>query len=291
MSDNLPPGLDPRIRSEYLMPFGGVEPGVVLDALHFAALHRASAKLATLYAGRGFVPAGPCYAVVRHQIARAAILAIPFGLLAMLIATLGRGAVPVAIFLGAIALLGLLALIPGIYNATPRTPQAALHIFYALIQSGSFNEAFERVVQCNRDDFPMRVVDVPVFGKPSETAHLDAQAFMRYWQSLLGVNEAPWVQIRTHGFDVRDLGHNLFGVDFNIEFVIRDKRWLWLLLLGLLPGYALALILSYWTSVRIRGRLHKLVYRLGGEYQLFNGEFQGAEEFDLSWLGPRYRAR
>ena len=267
MSDNLPPGLDPRIRSEYLMPFGGVEPGVVLDALHFAALHRASAKLATLYAGRGFVPAGPCYAVVRHQIARAAILAIP------------------------IALLGLLALIPGIYNATPRTPQAALHIFYALIQSGSFNEAFERVVQCNRDDFPMRVVDVPVFGKPSETAHLDAQAFMRYWQSLLGVNEAPWVQIRTHGFDVRDLGHNLFGVDFNIEFVIRDKRWLWLLLLGLLPGYALALILSYWTSVRIRGRLHKLVYRLGGEYQLFNGEFQGAEEFDLSWLGPRYRAR
>jgi hypothetical protein len=100
----------------------------------------------------------------------------------------------------------------------------------------------------------------------------------------LYVQSAPWVQIRTHNFKSTVVGVGLTGVDFDIEIIIRSGNWLWLILLGILPGYALALILSYWTSTRVRGHLHKLVYEMAGEHQLFNGEFQGAEEFDLSWL-------
>lgn len=138
----------------------------------------------------------------------------------------------------------------------------------------------------------MRPNDVQALGDTTGIpAHLDENAFGDYWRTLLCTNPAPWLEIRTHGYEVKELSEGLFGVEFNIELIIRNRQWLWLTALGILPGYLLAIILSYMTSTRVRGRLHKLVYCMGGEFQLFNGEFQGAEEFDLSWLMPQRESK
>lgn len=276
---------DDRISEQYLMPFGGVEPQVVLDAQHFAALRRASAKLETLNSGRGFVPAGPSYALVREYLIGAAIvggLNAPIFALCLYFAEYGA-----SVFFGVILLIVLARLAHYLHGTTPHSPEAAMQTFYALLARGQYNDAFERVVRCDHDDFPMRPNDIPTLGNPGPAMHLDARAFESYWISLLHVQPAPWLEIRTHGYEVKELSEGLFGVEFNIELIIRNRQWLWLTALGILPGYLLAIILSYMTSTRVRGRLHKLVYCMDGEFQLFNGEFQGAEEFDLSWLMPQ----
>ncbi len=273
-----------RRADDFLMPFGNLAPRAVLDAQHYAALGRAAAKLETLQSGRGFVPAGPCYALVRDHLARGAVLVIPFGLLAALFTALGG--TPVAIFFGTLALFALGWLARSLHAATPRTPQDALKTFYALLAAERFGEAFDRAVRCDRDDSPMRPNDIPTLGEPAPgLSHLDQQNLTQYWQTLLFVTPSPWLEIRLHNFKANALCAGLWGVEFDIEFIIRNRQWLWLTLLGILPGYALALILSYWTSIRVRGHLHKLVYEMSGECQLFNAEFQGSEEFDLSWLG------
>ncbi len=193
-----------------------------------------------------------------------------------------RVASPVFVVFTAIAIL---SIVPSVRASKPNSPKAAIQGFFGLIQAQRFSAAYERVVRCDRDDFPARPNDVQALGDTAGIAvHLDEHSFADYWRTLLCTNPAPWLEIRTHDFRECKLGQRLFGVEFQLEFIIRSKKWLWLSLVGVVPGFALALILSYMTSTRVRGRLHKLVYCMDGEFQLFNGEFQGAEEFDLQWL-------
>jgi len=49
--------------------------------------------------------------------------------------------------------------------------------------------------------------------------------------------------------------------------------------------FTLTLVLIRKTQRRVSHRLHKLVVRVNGQWRMFNGEWQGPEEVDLSWLG------
>jgi len=126
--------------ADFLMPFGGVEPQVVLDAQHYAALRRASAKLETLHSGRGFVPAGPIHSLLVYNLARMAVVAVPFSAIAVLCAI--AGAYPISLVFAVLAAIAILSIAPSVRASKPNSPKAAIQGFFGLIQAQRFSAAY-----------------------------------------------------------------------------------------------------------------------------------------------------
>jgi hypothetical protein len=69
-------------------------------------------------------------------------------------------------------------------------------------------------------------------------------------------------------------------IDYKLKLIMNTRLWLLLIFVALL----LAVIVDIATQKRVKAQLRKVAVKVGDEWKLLNGEWQGYEDFDLRWL-------
>lgn len=249
-----------------------------------AALRRAADKLQQVRGGyAGDVAAG---FNKRNFAGAAALSAVPAALFVLLaIAALNSegGAVaalvlmiPVVFFTG-IPLLILL-------RSRPSTPKVALTEFYRAVAKDRTDRALALLTNADRDDTTRRQPLIANLGQPSgyPLPFGDKQAFARYWSELLRSHTAPYCLVKLSKVRVQQLAPDVAVVDFRLTLTMNTQLWWLLILVALL----IALIVDLATRKVVKADLRKVLVKVGDEWKLFNGEWQGYEEYDLRWLAP-----
>jgi len=171
----------------------------------------------------------------------------------------------------------------------PRTdPVKALRSYFASLLYGDAKHAAKHVTNADKNDLPRFQPMHTGLGAPSgkQFKFKYPGDFKLYWAEL--VPGIPFAAT-THRLVVREekeLAPQLRAVRFHWTVTTRNQYWLLLTPL-LFSGLVLFLVLRQ----RYEGEMQKLMVKVGDEWKLFNGEWQGYEELDLSWLDDDDDAR
>jgi hypothetical protein len=168
------------------------------------------------------------------------------------------------------------------FRSRPVTPKATLAEFYRAIGKGDRARALSLLTNADRDGLARRQPVVENLGQPSGQP-LDFAAphhFGRYWQELTRSHPAPYCLTRVSHLKVTMAAADVAIVDFRLRLIMNTQLWLLLILVALL----IAVIVDLATRKVVKGNLRKVLVKVGDEWKLFNGEWQGYEEYDLRWL-------
>lgn len=249
------------------------------------AIERARRKLAELRGGKVVpTPAGPFWG----RIGGGGILiligvAFPAGMWALL----SDGADPDAARIGIalVSLLGLAFVVPGLLmlaTCTATTPRRALTLFYKSIGRGNFRGARSLVVPNDLDEFPRHYPDHRALGlggmPPYEFER--SKGFQDYWTGLVRYPASPYCLVHISNLHVEEIDQDLAVAEFDLKLGINTSLWALLALVTLL----LALIVDLATRKRVKAPMRKILVRVGDEWHLFSGEWQGPDEADTIWL-------
>jgi len=258
------------------------------------AIERARRKLAELRSGKVVPsPAGPFWGrIVGGGILILLGVAFPAGTWALL----SDGADPDAARIGIalVALLGLAFAVPGlvmVLTSKATTQRRALTLFYKSIGRGNMRGARALVVPNDLDDFPRHYPDHAALGQggmpPYEFDR--GTGFHSYWTGLVRYPASPYCLVRISNLHVEEIDPDLAVAEFDLKLGINTSLWMVLILVTLL----LALIVDLATRKRVKAQMRKILVRVGDEWHLFSGEWQGPDEADAIWLedvgarGPR----
>lgn len=242
------------------------------------ALARAAGKLAALRSGAtGDKPAGAPW---RQNITRLAFWwsiafffvmggltalcdcrpCIGFGLLLML--------VPVAL----------------IQRGLPRSPERLLVDFYRCLGNGYFERALTHVIEGDKDAFPRILPSAEPTARTarSSVAFSGLGDFVRYWHEFQHRHSAPGCAARIRDVSIEMAGADVAVVSFQLHLGARSGFWF----LQSPLGAVFKALASKAARHEWRGNMRKVVVRVGNGWKVFNGEWQGPEEQDLSWLTP-----
>jgi hypothetical protein len=205
----------------------------------------------------------------------------------------GAGGDPDARMVGVamMGVLGLVFLVPGlvrILTSTATTPKRALTLFYKSIGGGHMNAARKLVVPNDFDDFPREYPEHKALGLGGMPPYeFGARAgFADYWTGLVRYPSSPYCLVRVQDIRVEEVDPDIAVVEFRLKLAINTSLWILLILVALL----IALIVDLATRKRIDAPMRKILIRVGDEWHLFSGEWQGPDEHDVSWLEERRRA-
>ncbi len=85
----------------------------------------------------------------------------------------------------------------------------------------------------------------------------------------------------------REVAHGIVAVDFELRLIMNTKLWT-SLVFGMI---ILAVIADLATRRTVRVPVRKVLIKVGDEWRMFNGEWMGPEEQDLSWAHRHPPAR
>jgi len=261
-----------------------------VDAYKTDAIVRAAIKLDALRSGAvGEIPAGPLTGLF-VQTALAAGAA--GGLLLLIGIGLVLSGFPSGGFIGVICLLAALGLfgytsVLCMQSSTPDSPSHALELFYRALGRGKPKEAAKLVVSGDFDFFPRFQPKIQYLKTGANPRPFrGANQFDSYWNEML--RSAPMPYCSTSISQVREirLAPDLVVVECDVCFVMNTLLYYLLVLLGGI-SLLIAIIADFVTRTTVIVPVRKLMFRVRGEWHLFNGELQGYEEEDLTWLtGP-----
>jgi len=270
---------------------GIVESAAVDDPQYVEeAIARARRKLDELRSGKVVPrPAGPFLGrVVGGSVLILIGVALPAGLYAILSGGNGdKDAVLIGVAL--IALLGLALAVPGllmILTSKATSARHALQLFYKSIGRGNMNGARKLVVPNDFDDFPREYPDQRSLGRGGMPPYAfdKPKGFADYWTGLVRYPASPYCIVQVRDVHVEEIDEDLAIVEFELKLAINTSLWMLLILVTLL----LALIVDLATRKRVQASMRKILVRVGDEWHLFSGEWQGPDEADVSWLeAPR----
>lgn len=250
------------------------------------AIERARRKLAELRGGKVVpAPAGPFWGrIVGGAILIVLGIAFPAGVYALLSGgRADRDAAMVGVAL--VALLGLALAVPGlvmVLTSKATTPRRALTLFYKSIGRGNFRAARKLVVPNDLDDFPRHYPDHRALGLGGMPPYeFDRRiGFEDYWTGLVRYPASPYCLAQISNLHVEAIDRDLAVAEFDLKLGINTSLWILLALVTLL----LALILDLATRKRVKAPMRKILIRVGEEWHLFSGEWQGPDEADTIWL-------
>lgn len=251
------------------------------------ALDRARDKLAVLEAGQNLgSPVGRAWSSV---LAAAAILLTSGGLLffsgVLILVDHLRGTSGDVLFGGGAIVVGLslMALMVPFWRASkPNTPKRALEGFYKSLGKGHFERAAGHIVDVDLDAFPRYQPRIEKLGRPSGRGFPfnELEAFQEYWTELVRATEWPYCLASISKLRVTTVNEQLCVVDFRLRLVMNTQLY-YLLVLVALP---LAVIVDLLTRSVVKQDLRKILVKVGDEWHLLSGDWQGVDEFDTSWL-------
>ena len=285
---NTPRGAQPAGRPN-LRPYGhvgvniaaGANAAMQRDEYASAALERATAKLADLRTGRtGDQPAALSLATQTGNLAASAILLLMAASNALRFHAEGnQTAVLVCFVLGAVFVVWPILYLP---RSRPSTPQRLLADYYRSLGAGRHARARQHVVKGDLDHFVRVQPSLGDFGKPSRRSFTfaDPEAAKSYWNELLRWHPLPYCTARVDNVRVTMFGPDVAVVDFRLQ-LWANTRW-WFVAVAVL--WVIALLVEAFTRKKWNGDMRKVVVRVGDGWKMFNGEWQGPEERDLSWL-------
>lgn len=266
-------------------PYGNVHStgGAPAGSFEEAALQRAQTKLAAVRSqAAGDAPVGFNYAGV---IPAAILCAIPGLLLlwgAIAIMTGKRPEPIAAIMLVVFALVFLGLPMLALLTSKPDSPKRALKLFYRAIGRGKHERALRLVTNADKDDFPRRQPLMQNLGRPSGYAFQFAnnQQFAGFWNELCRTHPLPYCITRVSSVSVTEPRPDVAIVEYDLTLTMNTQLWFLLIVVA----WIIALVVDLATRKVVRVRLRKVLVKVGEEWKLFNGEWQGYEEMNLSWL-------
>lgn len=113
--------------------------------------------------------------------------------------------------------------------------------------------------------------------------------FGDYWTGLVRYPASPYCLAQISNLHVEEIDEDLVVAEFNLKLGINTSLWILLALVTVL----LALVVDLATRKRVNAPMRKILVRVGDEWHLFSGEWQGPDEADAIWLedvgarGPR----
>jgi hypothetical protein len=277
---NLPPSTGPE-----LTPYGHSAPGysapVQYDDYSTMVRQRAAQKLQDIR--QGVSGDEPVPFPVGRIIGAAAIVALPafmflsiawMGLtedepmFAMFFLPLGLAALSIPVVMG--------------FNARTSKPTGALRAYFKALGKGRHKYARKLVTQSDLDALQRRQPLIDKLGRPSgmPLSFDTEQVFARYWNELLRTRSAPYCIVRVSGVEETPLAADVVLVKCRIRLIMNSSLWYLLILLA----WPVAIIADLATRKTVHADLTKVMVRVGDQWKLFNGEWQGYDELDLSWL-------
>lgn len=274
------------MREPNLTPYGHAHPhpSAPLDVNPYVhdAFARAEMKLNALRLGATHEsPAGRIPSLFFGRMVLCVALALPLLLIGTALAfdtksnAGGVAAVLLLIAAGLIAL-GIWLLV----SARPNTPARALKYYLKAVGMGKVRRAANLVVSNDYDDFPRYPPQMIGFGRAGVRAFHDVSYLEGYWNELVRYHSSPYCIVSVHGVREQQIAPDLVVVDCEVRFAMNTQLWLLLVLVG----GVIALLVDMATRKRVNLPIRKLLYRVGDEWKVFNGELQGLEEQDLRWL-------
>jgi hypothetical protein len=264
-----------------LTPFGHSGDMQPVGDMRTDALVRASNKLLSLQ--ERAVPTAPMTRGIGNILG-----AVLFGLLALffygvgVIAVMGKDPV----FIGLAFMWGFASLIAFLawriwVDGLPTTPKRALNLFYKSLARGNASRAAKMVVPNDFDDYPRYQPQIAYIGTGFNPRPFAAPgAFGDYWNEMLRYHTAPYCIARVSSVSVQEVGLDIVVVDFQLKLMMNTQLWLALVFIALL----LAAIVDMATRKTVTVQMRKVLYRVGDQWHMFDAEWQGYEERDLSWV-------
>lgn len=265
------------------------------EAYEGRALSRARSKLEAFEAGRlPDVPAGRAWG----SFVAYCLTVVPFALLLLAVSVAayadsfcagrcGGGAEQMALAIPVVVMVGLTALaIWGAWavwvGSKPDTPERALKSFYRAVANGHFDKAQRLVLSADLDDFPRYQPQVPNLGQPSGRIFPFSApgAFASYWSELLRSHLWPYCLVRVKRVRVTPVSRDVAVAELTVDFAMNTQIY-WLLIFASL---LIAVIIDMATRKRVTVELRKVLVRVGDEWHLFSGDWQGYEEYEMNWL-------
>lgn len=267
-------------------PYGNVHAGPSGPASSFeeAALHRAQAKLAAVRGNTsGDAPVGYNYAAVIPLAVLSAIPGLLFLVGAVAMLTDKRPSPGGAAFFGFMALFFLAMPVLGLLTSRPDSPKRALKQFYRDVGRGKHERALKLVTNADKDGFQRRQPQIGNLGQPSgyPFQFANKEQFAGFWNELLRTHPLPYCFARLSNVSVTEHGPDVAIVEYDLTLTMNTQLWFMLILIA----WIIALIVDLATRKVVKVRLRKVLVKVGDEWKLFNGEWQGYEEMDLRWLG------
>lgn len=262
-----------------LTPFGHTGDMQPVGDLRADCLSRAASKLAAL---RQSAPSPISRGI--GNILGAAF----FGLLALFFYGIGVTAVmgKEPFFIGLAFMWGFASLIVFLAwriwsDGVPNTPKRALTIFYRALAGGKSSRAAQMVVPNDFDAYPRYQPQIAHIGTGMNPRPFGAPgAFESYWNEMLRYHVAPYCLVSIKGVTVQEIAPDLEVVDFDLTLTMNTQLWWLLIFVALL----IAAIVDVATRKTVKVHMRKLLYKVGDQWHLFDAEWQGYEERDLSWL-------
>jgi hypothetical protein len=190
-------------------------------------------------------------------------------------------------YAGAMILFVLAALVMAIpclilFTGRPNTPVGALKAFYGAVSGGNAERARRLVTNADFDTTERRQPLITDLGRPGGQGlrFADPRQFAIYWDELLRTHPSPYCLARVSGAKVRMVARDVAVIDYKLKLIMNTRLWLLLIFVALL----LAVIVDIATQKRVKAQLRKVAVKVGDEWKLLNGEWQGYEDFDLRWL-------
>jgi len=279
------PAIDtaPRLSADVLMPFGLHGTEFVADEHHRLALERAGKKLSSLRCGQ--VQVTPLGALPGRTSQFVGFVLVCFLFAFSVWVDLGRGPWSVLTAVQAIPPVILGGLLLRDLLLTQANPAGCFRLFAKLISKRDYETAYRLVVP---NDMDGSLRKLPARKPGSDEAQTQPIQFplqlKEYWQQVLPTDESRRAALGILEFELQALAPDL-------DLAVCKLR----------VRTGTRLRLAYWNLFRFCYRIvfgrdddrvseqvvdwRKLLYRQGKKYYLFNAEFQGPEEVDLSWLG------
>ena len=265
------------------MPFGLHGTEFVADEHHRLALERAGKKLSSLRCGQVQVtPLGALPGRIGQL--------VDFGFLWLLLAVNVWPGLTWDLWLPwqlalLISIIIVSALLLRDLLVTQTTPRSCLRLFASLVSRRDYETAYRLVVPNDMDGSLRRLPARKPGSDEAQTRRIHFPLELKeYWQQVLATDES-----RRAALELSDLELHALAEDLQLAKCRLRVR----------TGTRLRL--AYWNLFRFCYRIffgrddgrvseqvvdwRKLLYRQGKNYYLFNAEFQGPEEVDLSWLG------
>ncbi|MCC6573868.1 MAG: hypothetical protein IT462_08755 [Planctomycetes bacterium] len=186
--------------------------------------------------------------------------------------------------IAAASLGGIFALVP---LARATTPKRAIINYFKLLGRGKTNEARKLVALADLDDMPRFQPRIANLGQPCghPLPFGYASGYGRYWNELLRSHSMPYCLVGVSKVRVTPLAPDVAVVDFHLALAMNTQLWIFLILVA----WLVAIIVDSATRKNVKAPMRKVLVRVGEEWHLLNGEWQGFEESNPVWALPQGR--
>lgn len=170
----------------------------------------------------------------------------------------------------------------------PSSPKKALFEYFLAVCRRRHKRARSLILTHDMDGTERQTPHIDGLGKPTGTSYrfdIDGE-FKGYWRELVLDQPMAAAGVRISNVQVNNITPDLAIATFRIRMVRNTQLWVFLIfVLGIF-----ALIIMVATNKRTDATITKLLVRVGNEWKLFSGEWQGQDEFDLSWIPDDHMA-